>query len=490
MSPHHLLLLMSGVAIAQSTGTFSATGSLTTERMGHTATLLTNGKVLIAGGSRLVFTPAASLLILASTEIYNPATGTFSAMDNMSTPRHGHTATPLPDGKVLIAGGSAFEHGAMGSAELYDPSTETFTATGVMTAIRRGHTATLLNNGKVLMAGGYDGDYPESRLLASAELYDPSTGTFTSTGSMTSKAYRDYRTATLLSNGKVLIPRSVSDEDPAPAELYDPDTGTFSLTSEMGHAYKVMPVTSSLLTNGKVLVTLDYACDPADGAELYDPAAGTFTVTGNMTAFRGSSTASLLPDGTVLLAARDFAGKYNAELYDLATGKFSPTGRPLSEREGHAATLLPDGTVLMSGGWRCCGYSINTAEIYRPAVLVLSPVLFSFSGDGRRATGDGRGAGAIFHAGTSRLVSASDPAVAGEALEIYGSGLVDGSVIPPQVAIGGRMAEVLYFGKAPGFTNLNQVNVRVPSGIAAGPAIPVRWTYLARPSNEVTIGLR
>jgi antitoxin component of MazEF toxin-antitoxin module len=198
----------------------------------------------------------------------------------MTAPRSGHTATLLPDGKVFIAGGrtnattgtDADYFATLASAEIYDPGTGAFSATGEMSTARWGSNATLLNNGRVLFAGGLTGGV-NSYSRAAAELYDPATGTSAGTGNIFSGWTTD--TATLLVNGKALLTR-----DFLSAELYDPSTNTFSGTGQ--HENRAGS-TATLLTNGKVLVAGGngaYEDSPSPLAELYDPDSGTFARTG------------------------------------------------------------------------------------------------------------------------------------------------------------------------------------------------------------------
>jgi hypothetical protein len=263
-----------------STGLFSAVGPITGGCTLCTATLLNDGRVLVARGAG----PEPSLL-------FDPATDTFETTGSMTTFRVSQMTTLLSDGRVLIAGGFDNTLVSLASAELYDPRTGTFSPTGSMTTARTGQTATLLSDGRVLIAGGGDntGDSSSAKSLASAELYDPNSGTFSPTGSMTSA--RVGHTATLLSDGRVLIaggrditliagdsasPGAIlAGNIPASAELYDPRTGTFSPTGSMTSAR--VGHTATLLSDGRVLIAGGYdslgnsVVNPLSSAELYQP---------------------------------------------------------------------------------------------------------------------------------------------------------------------------------------------------------------------------
>jgi len=369
---HWNLLVVAGCAWCIGIG-----GGCVTGLQDHTATLLPNGKVLVAGGKGARETAL----------LYDTATGTFTRTGSSAEVRVWHTATLLPNGKVLIAGGRRGKNEGVGeclaSAELYDPLAGTFTPTGSMTERRAFHTATPLPNGKVLVTGGWqEGGFWGNKYVASAELYDPAAGTFAATGSMTQR--RSAHTATLLPNGKVLIAGGIIDNGEGLtftrlAELYDPATETFtrsgSLTEEKGSH------TATLLPNGKVLIAggVVYRDDSsiriARLAELYDPATETFTA-GPVVGASAGHTATLLPDGKVLFAAgwNGFRAPSSnrANLYDPATGTSTPTGSLSQGREYHTATLLPSGKVLVVGG-QFDVMRVANAELYEPATGAFTP---------------------------------------------------------------------------------------------------------------------
>ncbi len=339
---------------------FSITGSMGNERVGHTATVLSSGKILVVGGND------SKAEALASGEMFDTTHATFTTASSMGTPRVWHTATLLKSGQVLVTGGMQTNSQALASAELFDPTTGMFTPTkGNMVDARLFHTATLLNDGRVLLTGGV-GSTGDS--ITTAEIFDPTAGTFAATtGNM--QAARVGQTATLLKSGNVLVAGGRNKAGSfATAEIFDPTTENFTSTAgnmETSRSYQ----SATLLADGTVLVTGGFAgVDALATAELFDPNAGTFTpTTGSMANARGDHTATMLNDGTVIIVGgaedlQKFNGKPvptslgSAELYDPASKTFSTTGGLAGglgfngSRFFHTASLLSGGSVLVTGG--------------------------------------------------------------------------------------------------------------------------------------------
>jgi hypothetical protein len=388
---YHVIFTASGLGSATAVVTVTdkplATtpmGSMQLARGAFTATLLaggpaaTNGKVLVAGGNG-DFTNA--VIGIGNAELYDPSTGMFTATGSMISPRYAHSATLLPNGKVLLAGGMGDSSNtgtdlvppqALASAELYDPATGTFTPTGSMHVARASHTATLLPGGRVLIVGGADGPgtgyghYPyfDSRPLATAEIYDVATGVFTQTGDLTTGRFA--HTATLLGDGTVLVAGGVASTDwmagtarwTSAAEIYDPATGKFTATGSMNLLRNLH--TATLLGDGRVLMAGGSNNDAS--VELYDPGTHAFSMGGSMLSVRSAHTATLLDDGRVLLAGgalvaecvqgnRDYCQPViSIEVFDPSTGTFSAVGFMDAARWAHEAILLDSKEVLLVGG--------------------------------------------------------------------------------------------------------------------------------------------
>ena len=334
-------------------------------RVEHSATLLHDGRVLVAGG----FADGEANDVRASAELYDPRTRTWSRTGDMRQARAGHVAVLLTDGSVLVAGGGTSPVDALDTAEVFDPQTGSWSATGNLHAPLSGAAGALLLDGRVLLVGGVANGDPQQ----TAEIYDPTTRKWSFTGDM--HGPRAGPKLTRLWTGQVLAVGGADGTRPlSSAELFDPNTGIWAATGSMAEPRNAHA--TALLGDGRVLVAgglkggLGGDLQPDHilaSAEMFDPATGLWTATGPMSASRFQFTLSTLDDGTALAAVGDHLGTgpvSGSETFDEGSGQWIPAGLMLQPRAAQTATALSDGDVLFAGGEGPNARGLASAELF------------------------------------------------------------------------------------------------------------------------------
>ena len=346
-----VLLQFPGVSRADAAWAILGGPQLTVPHYRHTATLLADGRLLVAGGaSRDTGTPTAVAEIL---DLPNGAS-TWAATGTLRTARYRHTAVLLRNGKVLVVGGQD-EY----TTELFDPPTGMWSYGPPMSTARAHHTTTLLRDGRVLICGGYSygGAY-----LSSVEIYNPATNTIASGPSM--GAAHAFHAASLMQDGRVLVVGGFPTGNAA--EIYNPATNQWSMTGSMAtgrHQH-----TAALLANGKVLAGGGAGAGPGTTSELFNPATGTWSATGAMVTQHFNAPRNvILPNGKLLMLGANVVNG-DSGLYDPVANTWTNAGIEPSPRIYMSAALLPDGRVLAAGGFASGPGYHKQAEVWDPAL--------------------------------------------------------------------------------------------------------------------------
>jgi hypothetical protein len=347
-----------------------------------------NAQVQVAGGKVLSIGGADnSGNVLNSAEVYNSTSGKWTLTGSMAEVRESFPAVVLTNGKVLVSGGLGTGNVILSGAELYDPTTGAWSSAGSLSVARAAHTATLLSSGKVLVTGGCTA-LPCSPATAVSELYDPTSNSWTTTGSLNTA--RSFHTAVLLKTGKVLAVGGFGTL--SSCELYSPSTGTWSNAASTTAGRYLN--TTTLLADGKVLIAGGANGKfPVSSAEIYDPTANAWTLTGKMASGRYAHTAARLPDGTVVVAGgmgqaiscgkacTGYIPFARVEIYSEVAGTFTAAASLSQPLAYHSMTLLSSGRALENGGIGvtsiCCVVE-STASFYIPLTLTFSASSLNF----------------------------------------------------------------------------------------------------------------